>query len=538
MGRLAALAATTAFVLMTLPIQTSTAQGAKPSAPRAGAVRQPGRTLFTAPGFLALPGGEQLAYENGFMLVPENRSQPNSRLIAVRFLRFRAAAGHQGADPLFMLPGGPGTLIDEPFLQARPSYIAGIRKITQTRDYIIIQQRGIQDGPYASSPTYVTAGADTSRPNSPAADRERLRAGISAGLSTWGKIVDLRGYTVPELVADVDDLRQALNHKKIILYAGSFGSQWSLAFIKTHPDRVARAVLTGLEPLDYGWDDPASLWAAMGRIGGYAGEDPKLAAALPSGGLIALYQQAVLKLEQSPALVKINDPRGGAPIEVSVTADDLRGVRYPVPGDRRDSVEAWPKFVSEIAGGDYRFLATLATRNRRQQTQSLTGELIDASLAISSSRQERLASHKEALRWIGDPNVDYENTGDLMPIAKVGDAFLANFRIAFPMVVLQGDVDLSTPMENALDQKPYLPKGKVVVIRRATHDVKEEIWKSDLIGDNGKFFEQIMSFLTDDKATGAPQALPDSVALSSFHFLPLDGPALYDRFYPAKERSR
>jgi len=519
-----------AFVasLALLPATTSAFAASPPKAATAG------RIAFTVPGLLAVPQGAPIPYENGFMLVPENRNVAGSRLIAVRYLRFPAQAGAAAKQtPVFMLPGGPGTLIDEKFLYARPSYVEGIRRITRTRDYVVIQQRGIEDGAYAASPTYDIAALDPARPKSPAAERERLRNGVEAGIKTWSALgVDLRGYSVPELVADVDDLRQALGHPKLILYAGSFGSQWSLAYIRTHPDKVARAVLTGLEPLDYGWDDPASLWAAMGRIGGYAAADPAMAAGLPNGSLTTAYEQAIRKLEQSPQTVTVRDPRTGQPAQVAVTADDLRGVRYPVSGSRRASVEAWPRFVMDIANGDYRYLATLVLRNRRGQTDSLSGETIDGSLAITKAREQALASHTEARQWLGDPNIDYSTIRDLLPVKPVGEDFLRNFRIDFPIVILQGDVDLSTPLENALDQAPLLTRGKLVVVRRGTHDVKEEIWSDDIIRDNGAFFTQVMTFLSEDTAAASIDAFPAKLDLAPFNFVPLTGPSLYERSLP------
>lgn len=98
-----------------------------------------------------------------------------------------------------------------------------------------------------------------------------------------------------------------------------------------------------------------------------------------------------------------------------------------------------------------------------------------------------------------------------------------------PMVVLQGDLDFSTPWENALDQTPFLAQGKVVTVRRGTHDVKEEVGADGVIGDGGHLFDQVMAFLTSDHPAAALAALPDKADLKPLHFVPLDGPSLYER---------
>ncbi len=53
--------------------------------------------------------GETIAYELGTLFVPENRSDPDSRVIGVGFARFPAAQQPPAAPPIFQLPGGPGS---------------------------------------------------------------------------------------------------------------------------------------------------------------------------------------------------------------------------------------------------------------------------------------------------------------------------------------------------------------------------------------------------------------------------------------------
>src|ERR1043166_10283528 len=54
--------------------------------------------------------GEAVEFERGTLYVPENRNDPQSRLIGVGFARFRAfEATDRGSPPTVHLPGGPGT---------------------------------------------------------------------------------------------------------------------------------------------------------------------------------------------------------------------------------------------------------------------------------------------------------------------------------------------------------------------------------------------------------------------------------------------
>jgi len=474
------------------------------------------RTIFTAPGILELPGQEPLAFENGFLLVPENRSKPDSRLIAVRFLRFRASATPSQV-PVLMLPGGPGTLADEAFIKSRPSLIAAIRHTVRTRDFWILQQRGIADGAYATSPTYPVAALPANQLETDDIHRERLRNGVRAGLARWAdRGIDLSGYTVPELVADIEDLRMTLGADRLALFGGSFGSQWSFAYLRSHQDHVARVVLTGVEPLDYGWDDPQAIWATLGRISDYAKQDPAVAHTLPKGGLQELYRRVIARLEKLPVAVQVSDPKTAASVTVRVGADDLRSIRYPVGGSRRAAVEAWPQFLTTLDRGDYRPLAQIALRKRQATDDSLLGEIIDTSLGITPEREAKLQSRIEARRWVGNPNQDYAAVRDLLPGRRVEKRFLEDFTVSVPMLILQGDLDLSTPLENVQEQQGNYRDARIIIVNGATHDIKEELVDPKVTPDPA-IFEAALQFLSEGDEH-ARSSIPPRVNLRPFSF--------------------
>jgi hypothetical protein len=63
--------------------------------------------VFIEPATLTTPETGTVHFQLGTLYVPENRSDPNSRIIGVGFARFRASQP-TGAPPTFHLPGGPG----------------------------------------------------------------------------------------------------------------------------------------------------------------------------------------------------------------------------------------------------------------------------------------------------------------------------------------------------------------------------------------------------------------------------------------------
>ncbi|MDE1896014.1 MAG: prolyl aminopeptidase [Rhodospirillales bacterium] len=56
----------------------------------------------------------------------------------------------------------------------------------------------------------------------------------------------LENNNTPQLIQDIETLRQFMNIERMVLFGGSWGSTLALAYAQTHPERVAGAVLRGI----------------------------------------------------------------------------------------------------------------------------------------------------------------------------------------------------------------------------------------------------------------------------------------------------
>ena len=63
-----------------------------------------------------------------------------------------------------------------------------------------------------------------------------------------GYDADLRLYTTPIAMDDLDDVRAYLGYDTINIYGGSYGTRAALVYLRQHGDRVRTAVLDGVAP--------------------------------------------------------------------------------------------------------------------------------------------------------------------------------------------------------------------------------------------------------------------------------------------------
>jgi pimeloyl-ACP methyl ester carboxylesterase len=403
--------------------------------------------------------GSTVPYEIGTIYLPENRANPNSRLIGVGFARIKARQPGN-APPVFWLPGGPGLAVLDAFdgtSEAARSRLRSWLTYGAVGDLVVVEQRGNtlrgemlrQQAPAMPLDRPVTAS-----------QRREAAIQLARDAVAANPEKDLAGYTIRDCAADVDAVRRALGYGKITLFGGSFGSQWSFAVMRSYPDIVERAVLAAVEPLDFGYDMPSQLLAAMKRIAADADRDPGLAPYLPPGGVMAAASAVRERLEKAPVEVAVGSQR------IVLGLEDFQDALL---GEAANP-EKWPAFVLSLYHGHYEDWARNEIAGRQAQPQKLIGPLVDTSLGVTPQRAMQLRSDP-ALPWIGSAGFEpYMAAADTWPTPDMGDSFRSMARSEIPVLLIHGDWDSSTPVDNTLAQLPYFPNGKAIIVHRGGHD--------------------------------------------------------------------
>jgi pimeloyl-ACP methyl ester carboxylesterase len=459
---------------------------------------------------MEVPGVGKVEYELGTLYVPENRAEPKSRLIGVGFARFKADP-KTDSPPVFLLPGGPGSS----YLRGlTPTRVKDLLRFRAAGDVVLVDQRGYSEHGdvlmYRHRSPEEPLDQPASLERSTKAFAEMARAAVK---EFEEKKIDLRGYTVKECADDVDDLRRALGYDKITLTGGSFGSQWSFAFMRMHPDRVVRALLAGVEPLDMGYDMPSHVFAAVQRIWWEAEQDERFKPYLPPGGIAEAAREVVRRLEREPVKVPlkgVTDSKTGAAVTVTLGPEDFR--RAP----QLRSLDS-PAFVLSLYHGRYDQLALATNFARRSRTFEfpMIAALIDTSLGVTPKRRY-LLENDPATAFLGRWNFDsYLATADIWPTADMGDEFRTEVVSQIPIVFVQGDWDLQTPVENVLQVAPYYRKGHVILVERGGHGVMSQLGQH-----RPELVEALVAFLKD----GGTAKLPARVAVPAPKFAVPDFP--------------
>lgn len=175
----------------------------------------------------------------GTLVVPENRADPNSRLIALPVIRVRAT-GSNPAEPIFWLQGGPG---------ATNMQFSRVSWFIENHDFVLVGYRGMDGSVTLNCPEVVEFMGGAGREEflgDPMLDRASAAFSRCAErLQNEG--VDLAGYTVTELINDLEAARVGLGYPRINLLSGSFGTNIARIYAYMYPKSIYRSVMLGVD---------------------------------------------------------------------------------------------------------------------------------------------------------------------------------------------------------------------------------------------------------------------------------------------------
>ncbi len=438
---------------------------------------------------IAAPDGRQMEITTGFVSVPEQRDGTGpARPINLAAVRLRWAGS---ADALvnMVLAGGPGDS-GTMFLSGLPAQRAAALLDLMGGDVIGFDQRG-SGRSLPSLALSEPAPLPLDVAGSPAIWlplMERAARAAAQRLETSG--VRLTSYTTVENADDVDAVRRAFGYARMNLWGRSYGSHLALATVRRHPDSVARLILVSPEGPDHTLKLPALTDTVIHRIAVRAG--------VP--GLPETMRGVFDRLRQRPVTVQVVGS-DGLPQQIMIGVFDLQWLTAQALGDPR-TLATLPAAYREMAAGDFGRIGQLALAARTQwRIGSAMKYMMDLASYGSPARILRIQRQAPGALLGNAMNFPTMDLRHAWPTVDLGAGYHKSVRSTVPTLVLVGDLDARTPVENAREIARGLPNARLVVVENAAHQF-------DLFGD--PLIQPVLrDFLRDQKISVDQVRLPN-----------------------------
>lgn len=405
--------------------------------------------------------------ELGRLLVPERRSNPDSRLIELAFVRLKSTAQQPGP-PLVYLAGGPGLSgIDALRQEMLYPWFAALR---QAGDVIALDQRGTG----LSNPRLdclETWDLPLDRPDS---REEVLHVGREKShicADFWRQQgVDLAGYTTEESADDIEDLRKALGYDTLNLCGASYGSHLALATIRRHGAHISRAIIAMVEGLDHTIKLPGTIQRHMEQLNALVKTDPYWQAHILD--LLALMQAIFVRLEREPVTVSVTDRRTKEKFAVCAGKFDLQ---WLTARDlcTQSFIAKLPARYYAMAQGDFSWLGARVLARRREWLGNAMSYIMDGASGVSPERYARI-QQEAPQTLLGDLiNFPFPEIASAWECPDLGPAFRTPFISNVPALFLSGTLDARTPISNAEEVRAGFPHSQHIIVEGATHSIAE-----------------------------------------------------------------
>ena len=420
-----------------------------------------------------VPGLTDVPAKCGTYLVWENRAGRAGRQIAINVAVFPSRGAQRSADPIFYFQGGPGgSAID-----AAGNIVRLIASLHATRDLVFVDVRGTGRSSALRCPA--------AEPDAP------LQAHLDDFLSDEyvrrclaHQTADVRFYTQPFAMDDVEDVRKALGYARINLFGASGGTRQAQIYMRRHPSSVRAAVLHGVQPMDAEMPLAFSRALDAGVQGLIAACSADQACSTRHPSLAADWQAVNRAFDAGPREVVVNNPRSGRRETVRLTrgvfADGVRHMLYDLNG--------WPEVaerIHEAARGEFE---TFARREMEQRTRFERSISFGMYLSATCAEDVRFIDEDDVRRatagtFLGDYRVRRQQSAcRIWPRGEgIDDRFQEPVRSPVPVLVLSGELDPATPPSEGERVTRAFPNARHVVFPNQSHNLANRSCAARLI---------------------------------------------------------
>lgn len=401
------------------------------------------------------------AADCGTLVVPENRHDPKSRLIALPVIVIRAHSAHPG-DPIFRLQGGPG-ITNMVFPDAS--------RFTANHDVVLVGYRGVDGSVRLDCPEVESAMEHSADLLSEQSYRAVAAAYRSCADRLRSDGVDLAGYSMPEEVDDLEAARRALGYHQIDLVSESAGTRLAMIYAWRYPKSIDRSVMIGVNPPgNFLWDAKttgeqirrysalcAQATSCRSRTPNLAASVKSVFAHVPSHWLFLPIKKGDFEAAAFFGLID-ETSAGDGPIAAPLTINTL------LSAGKGDASGAW--FLSLLAQITF-------------PSSFVWGDMAAISRGDVTYAKHFFASGAGRGSLIGSPGNELIWAGGLLvnawPANPDENEYTHVQNSNIPTLLIGGNLDFATPPENATRELlPHLANGRQVVLSDLGHS--DDFW--------------------------------------------------------------
>lgn len=430
----------------------------------------------------------------GFLHVPENRNNPNSRQIRVNYVRFPAKNKNAG-EPIVYLSGGPGgSGIGTAKWRRFPLFEA----LREYGDVIALDQRGTG----ASERAEYCESSELIEHNKPVARQQVKQAYTRAAkecLAKWQKQgIDVYGYTTEQNALDINDLRKHLQADKVSLWGISYGSHLALSAMKLFPDNIDKVIIASAEGLNQTVKLPAETDKYFERIQQVI-DQQELKTQVPD--LVGLMKRVHKKLDVNPMPIKVTY-QDGSSSEVLLQSDHLRMMSSMMIADPNQYLAMLLGIYATVDQGQT-FLVSKILERGILKPEPIGFELMSLAMDVASGiTKERLDTVKQQAETslLADfLNFPMPLLNNLDAQLDLGDKFRAYPKSNIPTLLLTGTLDGRT--------YPSEQRAAVRGLRNVTQ-INVENAGHNLYTASPEVLERMKAFLSNQTVKAEPIRLP------------------------------
>jgi pimeloyl-ACP methyl ester carboxylesterase len=383
----------------------------------------------------------------GIITVPENRDSANSRLIHLPIIRIHSVSSAP-LEPIFYLAGGPG----QSNMNCTP-----FDTLLAEHDFVMIGYRGVDGSVKLDCPEVIEALKN----NDDLLSEESLKKIGKAWEVVADRFakegIDWNGYTMPQVIEDMEAVRRTLKYKCINLQSESYGTRIAYLYGLMYPGSIHRSVMIAVNPPGHFMWDPKTVDEQLNIYAQLWSKDSIMSARCPD--LIETIRKVLKNMPDKYLFFSINPGK-------------VKAAAFGMLSHRNTAALVFDAFV-QAEQGDYSGLALLSIGYDYIMSSMTFGDLASKAISADLDTARIRLFNDQTGTIMGSPS----NTASWGPLLysqisiKLIPQELRTLRVSnVETLLLSGNLDFSTPAKYATQELlPYLRNGKQIILSEYGH---------------------------------------------------------------------